>query len=341
MARTLALLALSSATATALRGPGSCATNGTPCPPPLWAPQWNFTLSTICQPSSPDYFVPPVDEPWGLVSLDWSVAKSVWAKNGLHNGTIEATSIEGCRRIKVNNPAGRCFIYHNMELALESMETQRLVMYDPAQANLFLQYTDGHGNKTGSIYNERQEPGDQFFWDFRVDAASSYYISSVLSTLASPFVDGSFTDDVTGLPAEHDSAPGNMKLSAEEVTDIQHATADTNGQLIAQAINMGKYVWQAFGDQDGVNAGPTKADCAAWMRARCSASYQDRAITQLFDASNINQSIASFLVTRPPIAYLGFGWESDQRQWNPAFRWAVGEPTPSGALCVESPTNVF
>lgn len=139
----------------------SCATNRTPCPPPNWTPIWNLTLSTICQPSSDTFFIPPPDKPWGLVSLDWSVAKSIWSKNGLHNGTIEATSIEGCRRIKSVSPLTKCFIYHNMELALESMESQRLVMYDSSKSNYFLQYTDGAGTRNGTIYNERQTPGDQ------------------------------------------------------------------------------------------------------------------------------------------------------------------------------------
>ena len=158
----------------------SCATNGKPCPPPRWAPVWNLTMSTICQPSSSGYFVPPVDKPWGLVSLDcawrrlrrWlcsvaraaagtescnprasdqyvclpvdcnlagSVAKSIWAKDGLHNGTIEETSRQGCRLIKAASPQTKCFIYHNMELALESMESQRAVMYDASKADFFLQ----------------------------------------------------------------------------------------------------------------------------------------------------------------------------------------------------------
>ena len=105
-------LPLSSAQPTA-----SCATNHTPCPAPLWEPVWNLTMSTICQPSSVGYFIPPVDKPWGLVSLDWSVARSIWNKNGSAEGTIEATSIEGCRLIKQASPATKCMIYHNMELA--------------------------------------------------------------------------------------------------------------------------------------------------------------------------------------------------------------------------------
>ena len=51
------------------------------------------------------------------MSLDWSVAMSIWSKNGLHNATIEATSIEGCRLIRVNSPNTKCFIYHNSALA--------------------------------------------------------------------------------------------------------------------------------------------------------------------------------------------------------------------------------
>ena len=52
----------------------------------------------------------------------------------------------------------------NMELALEWLETQRAVMEDPTTANYFLQYTDGLGNKNGTIYNEPIEFGSQFFW---------------------------------------------------------------------------------------------------------------------------------------------------------------------------------
>ena len=58
----------------------SCALNGTWCPPPNWAPVWNLTMSTICQPSSADYFLPAPDKPWGLISLVWSVASNIWKK---------------------------------------------------------------------------------------------------------------------------------------------------------------------------------------------------------------------------------------------------------------------
>ena len=51
----------------------------------------------------------------------------------------------------------KCFIYHNMELALEWLESQRAVMYDPEYAGFFLQYTDGEGHGTGKVYNEPRD----------------------------------------------------------------------------------------------------------------------------------------------------------------------------------------
>jgi hypothetical protein len=50
---------------------------------------------------------------------------------------------------------------------------------------------------------------------------------------------------------------------------------------------------------------------------------------QGFDSNNVNQSIASFLVTRPPIAFLGFGWESDMRNWRSEFLFQVGPLAPA------------
>ena len=88
----------------------SCATNGSPCAPPTWAPQWELVDSTICQPSADDFFQMPTNQPWGLVSLDWSVARNIWNKNGPHNASIEAISREGCRMLKANHSTTKCFI---------------------------------------------------------------------------------------------------------------------------------------------------------------------------------------------------------------------------------------
>jgi hypothetical protein len=225
-----------------------------------------------------------------------------------------------------------------MELALQALESQRAVMYDPATSDYFLQYTNGQGVKNGTIYNENGGPGNQFFWDFRNSSAADYYISSVMSTVNHPAVDGTFTDDVTGLPAEHQNAPINMNLTAQEVTDIQYATQLTNQRLIDALVAAGKYNWQAFSAQDGVGAGVSQSSCNSYMQTYCQPQYQAVARTMQFSATSANQSIAAFLITRSPISFLGYGWESDQRDWSTSFLYDAGTPK---ALCAQIQPGVF
>jgi hypothetical protein len=47
-----------------------------------------------------------------------------------------------------------------MELALQWLESQRAVMYDPTKAGWFLQYQP-EGYPNGTIYNEARGEGDQ------------------------------------------------------------------------------------------------------------------------------------------------------------------------------------
>ncbi len=56
------------------------------------------------------------------------------------------------------------------------------------------------------------------------------------------------------------------------------------------------------------------------------------------DPTNDRQFVAAFLIARPPHAYLGWGWESDDRDWNDLFYLQVGEPL---GLCAEGPSGVF
>jgi len=225
-----------------------------------------------------------------------------------------------------------------MELALQWIESQRAVMYDPSKANWFLQYTDGKGHKNGTIYNEARGEGDQYFWDFRVPEAGTYFINSVVASVSSPYIDGSFTDDVDGLPAEHGDAPVRMQLSNQEVAEIQQATQSTNQQLITSLIKSGKYLWQAFSSEDGVGPAPSKGDCVAFMQKYCNPMMQANPMTMGFSDQDPTQVVAAFLITRPPHAWLGFGWESDMRNWNPLFNLDVGVPL---GLCKEGPAGVF
>ena len=86
----------------------------------------------------------------------------------------------------------------------------------------------------------------------------------------------------------------------------------------------------------GVSSSPPQ--CAVWMRKRCTAAYQQQAFTMPFDTNSKYQSIAAFLIVRGPIAFLGFGWESGQKQWDSAFANEVGTPT---GLCAEKQPGVF
>ena len=232
-------------------GGASCAVNGTACPAPAgWAPQWGLAASTVCQPGSdvaPGYWAPA--HPWGLVSLDWSVAASVWrGGGGPEQATVEATLTENCRRIKAASPSTRCLVYHNLELALQVLESQRGVMYDPSKAAWFVQYTDGAGRKNGTIYNEPDgDVGDQFFWDFRVPAAVDWYVASVLALTSSPWVDGVFTDDLEGFGLEHDFAPASVRVSLPELAELQFASLAAHGVLVDALARAGKLNWQAAG----------------------------------------------------------------------------------------------
>lgn len=206
-------------------------------------------------------------------------------------------------------------------------------MYDPTKKNYFLLTPDGN------IYNEPRMEGDQFFWNYTNPDAANYFIDSVVASLSDPAVDGTFTDDVTGVPAEHGEVQKNCNMTDQELATLQYNTQLTNARLIDQLIAAGKYNWQAFGAQDGVGAGISKSSCVNWLTQRCSYSTNPQAsFTMAFDPSNAEQSIAGFLIVRPAIAYIGFGWESDMRDWNSIFTLQVGEPQ-SG--CYQSSAGVF
>lgn len=154
-------------------------------------------------------------------------------------------------------------------------------------------------------------------------------------------MDGTFSDDVGGVPEEHPNAPKNTGLSDSDLAILRYATQEASQDLITNTVLAGKYNWQAFGSEDGIPGGPSKGDgCATFMRQHCDPIYQARPMLMGMDNSpaNANQTVAAFLVSRPPHAYLGWGWESDDSQWNDLFYLQVG--TPLG-LCAEDTPGVF
>ena len=318
--------------------------NGFPCPLPVGLnTTWDLAASSYVFPADkPAATFPPFTptHPWGMVQLDWAVGGTTWLKPDRNTSTCQATSIANCAALKTNGTAQRCLIYANFELALQWLETNRAVMYDPSKASWFLQYTDGKGNKNGTIYNAHRDEGDQFFIDWRVPEAAAYFVSSLVDLiLSNPAIDGTFTDDREGLPNEHPTVAGLLNISAADMAALQFAT-QAAGQYYATALAAngrtcsdclgGAY----FNNNPQPKQGPT---CAPSMRALCAPGAQGQSMWFRF-AGTEPQTLAAFLVGRSPLAYLGFEQGSSDESWSPLYELDVGEPL---GLCVEGPAGVF
>jgi len=275
-----------------------------------------------------------------LRQFDWSNAKSIWLKDPRNTSTCEATMEAQAQQVKSVNPLTKVFVYHNLELALEWLENERMAMYDPTKKDYFLQYQTGP-NK-GQIYNEPVNEGDQYFWNFSNPATVDYWINEVVLgkyAMGSPYVDGIFTDDVSGLGQEHPDAGSNMGLTQDQIVKIQQDSQAAWTKMLDTIIQHRGYNWQAFSDDDGVHDAPGKSNCASAMRDLCG-KIKNPMLLQL-DTSNLIQNIASFLIARGDYWWLGTGWIgcSDIAPTRPSqFDMDVGTPT---GPCTETTTGVF
>jgi hypothetical protein len=327
----------------------SCMMNGFPCPLPVdWVVDWSLYNSTAAMPekggagvNSSTGFTPASGHHWGMVSLDWQVGESSWLNTTDKSAsTCEATSASNCARLIASGQVKRCGIYHNIELALQWIESSRAVMYDPTKSDWFLQYTDGLGNKNGTIYNEPRLEGDQYFIDYRNADAAAYFVQSIVNSTIKYNVDLTFTDDRDGIPVEHAYLPGRLNLSSAEVADVQFATQSAGQWLATSLAANGKTCWDCLAGYNlGVRPSPGPT-CATTMRQLCDPGMQGRSMFMGYSgparAGPLNQTLAAFLITRPPIAFFGSRWQDDQ--WSPLFNLDTGEPT---GLCLESPAGVF
>jgi hypothetical protein len=169
-----------------------------------------------------------------------------------------------------------------------------------------------------------------------VEAVLSQSEQGPLGT-GSPYVDGTFLDDVTGLPAEHGAAPANMNLTPEDVAVLQNATNAFVQLAIAALAASGKYVWQAFGAQDGVSGAPSKSNCGQYMSTVCELAFQDVPWTVQWDGTNT--TLAAFLIGRGEVAYIGYGWNGGPLPaWDPIWDLDVGTPT---STCKETEPGIF
>ena len=159
----------------------------------------------------------------------------------------------------------------------------------------------------------------------------------------------SFTDDVDGFPAEHPTVPAQLGMTADDVSALRFATQSMGSALISALTLNGRYTWQAFGSRDTSSphvvargyVGITPSTCASFMRTYCDPLYQARPMLMHMSVASpaiANATLAAFLITRPPYAYVGFAWESSDANHSSLFYLDVGEPT---GLCAEGPAGVF
>lgn len=162
-------------------------------------------------------------------------------------------------------------------------------------------------------------------------------------------VDGTFTDDVDGLPAEHPNAQARIGMSDSDLAALRFATQSTSQTLINTLVKAGKYNWQAFGSHDTSSPAPSgrrellgisPSTCTSFMTTFCNATFQNQPLLMKMTSTpaDVNATVAAFLIVRPPHAYLGWSWESDDSKWDPIFLLQAGTPT---SLCTTTAPGVF
>ena len=161
-------------------------------------------------------------------------------------------------------------------------------------------------------------------------------MASIVNATVALGADLTFTDDRDGCCVEHASVPQLLRLSAAEVAALQFATQSAGQQLAASLAAAGKTCWDCLG---GYNLGvrPTAATCAPTMRALCLPEMQGKSMLMGFShGPDLNQTLAAFLVSRPPVGFVGSRWQDSS--WSPLFNMDVGQPL---GLCQEGPAGVF
>ena len=180
-------------------------------------------------------------------------------------------------------------------------------------------------------------------------------------------MDGTFTDDSNGAGMEHSTLGQLLNITNETIAEIQFATQASGNYLADVLASNGKTCFDCIGGQVswtdcggpsdhgfdpakpsfGHNQRPPpstklygEAKCSAWMRNYCAAGMQGRGMFMDWDvrsnATNHAQTMAAFLITRPPVAFIGSymlrSVDYDE------FSLDVGEPL---GLCEEVEDGVF
>jgi hypothetical protein len=80
--------------------------------------------------------------------------------------------------------------------------------------------------------------------DYTNASAAQYFITSIVNVLSDPAVDGTFTDDVDGVPEEHPAVQAAINMTDAQLAQLQYATLATNMLLIESLVPAQKYNWR-------------------------------------------------------------------------------------------------
>ena len=106
-----------------------------------WQPTYNMSMSTILMPcNTTGFYDPKVLGQYGLVDMDWSNAKEVWANQ--HPMDCEERLVTQAQLIKEQNAATRVWVYRNLVKALPWYSSVREKICDPNYAGWFLRFKD-------------------------------------------------------------------------------------------------------------------------------------------------------------------------------------------------------
>eukprot|EP00912_Choanoflagellata_sp_UC4_P001391 UC4_evm1s865 len=340
----------------------SCMLNNESCPIPRgWVADWSVVNSTAMMAAAESLSGFKPLHKWGYVTLDWQAGMLNWlnrppkstAPVDPYKTTCEATSAANCAALKATGAVKRCGIYHNMELALQWLESNRAVM-DAAhvKAGWFLTYPNGTVLNTPRTYtrcNTTSPLLSQWYIDWRNTDAADYFVGAIVNATFLGGVDATFTDDLPGFPQENPVALREADLSNKSIADLQFATQESENFIATTLAIKGKFCWDCVGGEDGPEGSSygfeqmpppnNTAGCHAWFKHYCSPQMQGRGMFMEFPSNNprASQTLAAFLITRGPYAFIGGRGLRDEN-WHPIFATDVGEPL---GLCHEIKTNFF
>jgi hypothetical protein len=153
-------------------------------------------------------------------------------------------------RLKQAGKVKRCGIYHNMELALEWLESERAVMDDAhIKQGWFLTYPNGTVFDTKQHVATSTVQMSQYIIDWRNADAADYFVGAIVNSTFLPGVDATFTDDLPGCPSESLLPP--PQISNASLAALRRATQQAEMSLASALAISGKFCWDCVGGEQG------------------------------------------------------------------------------------------